>query len=832
MTRSRAPLLTWVIAFALSAAAGAQPSPPIYRVFSEFGHGGCAANPEFDVSGDTPVQAGSGSLGCVSGFGEVASAAGPGILVSSVDVNQTGFGTGTHMETQAEFTVPFMLLSDTDTTASIALNLVLTGEIVTNTTNLATHSWTVLVTASLDGGTFAMGAQRATGSSGFAVPFPDGVPHAFNTNGVLVTTNTPHTLRLALTVSAGVSEFGGHVSLADTTLTLATAGPVFILPDGVTVADIPALNVVGNRWIDPSLPPDVVIDANTSQATLDGLLDVPGSVVVDNATGRTTLDLPNLTSVGCDLRITRNPDLMSFTAPALDEIGCNFTVSDNPALEDVTADIGNGVGGSVAIDGNDAAAEVVLNSGGGIGGDITVGDNSAATNIDLSAGGGIGGSVTVSDNSAAQNIALNMTGGIGGDVTVRDNTRASAIDLRVGQSIGGSVTITDNDGASTIDLRVGQSIAGDVNFSNNGEADINVDTPHIGGDATISTRGSAVSATTGDGTTAVTLANGPATMTVMVPAGTFTSGVRFSIESLGAEPASGGLDSQSNPVAVAPLTAYQFSFAIPTLNQAATLTFDIDVAALGAGATTFLDALGSNRATLGVKGDAPGSVYQTFAVCSGDQLPSAGGCVAIQRLDAAGQPLPAGDPSVPATVRFTGATGHFSTFAVVLVTPIDSTPPALNLPAPIVVDAISPGGASVTYAVTATDGQGGPVTIACVPPSGSMFPAGTTQVACTATDASGNQSTGGFSVTVRGAADLIVDLIELVRGSQLPALQETRLVAFLQTALGNPRNVGRTCDALRLFVLLVQAQSGRSIPAARATALIGAATRIRAVLGC
>ena len=39
-----------------------------------------------------------------------------------------------------------------------------------------------------------------------------------------------------------------------------------------------------------------------------------------------------------------------------------------------------------------------------------------------------------------------------------------------------------------------------------------------------------------------------------------------------------------------------------------------------------------------------------------------------------------------------------------------------------------------------------------MPPSGSLFPRGTTLVDCTATDASGNQSTGQFPVTVRAKA--------------------------------------------------------------------------------
>ena len=46
----------------------------------------------------------------------------------------------------------------------------------------------------------------------------------------------------------------------------------------------------------------------------------------------------------------------------------------------------------------------------------------------------------------------------------------------------------------------------------------------------------------------------------------------------------------------------------------------------------------------------------------------------------------------------------------------------------------------------ATDNCPG-VTVACVPPSGTPFPVGTTTVTCTATDASGNTATCSFTVT-------------------------------------------------------------------------------------
>jgi uncharacterized repeat protein (TIGR01451 family) len=123
----------------------------------------------------------------------------------------------------------------------------------------------------------------------------------------------------------------------------------------------------------------------------------------------------------------------------------------------------------------------------------------------------------------------------------------------------------------------------------------------------------------------------------------------------------------------------------------------------------------------------------------------------VVRLDANGNVIPDGDLTVPTTVRFTGVTGHFSTFAVVIVSPIlDTTPPVIsNVPAPIVAEATSAAGAVVTYALpTALDDRDGPVPVNCALASGNTFPLGTTTVTCGATDAAGNSSSSSFTVTV------------------------------------------------------------------------------------
>ncbi len=67
----------------------------------------------------------------------------------------------------------------------------------------------------------------------------------------------------------------------------------------------------------------------------------------------------------------------------------------------------------------------------------------------------------------------------------------------------------------------------------------------------------------------------------------------------------------------------------------------------------------------------------------------------------------------------------------------------------LAVDSTSADGRTVDYPPSLiTDSQDPSPTVSCTPPSGSMFPIGSTTVTCTATDANGNTSTGTFDVVV------------------------------------------------------------------------------------
>ena len=78
----------------------------------------------------------------------------------------------------------------------------------------------------------------------------------------------------------------------------------------------------------------------------------------------------------------------------------------------------------------------------------------------------------------------------------------------------------------------------------------------------------------------------------------------------------------------------------------------------------------------------------------------------------------------------------------------DSVAPTLSIPSNISAEATGPLGAVVIYSVSATDDLDPQPTVNCAPSSGSLFALNQTIVHCTATDVTGNTSTGSFDVNV------------------------------------------------------------------------------------
>jgi hypothetical protein len=136
----------------------------------------------------------------------------------------------------------------------------------------------------------------------------------------------------------------------------------------------------------------------------------------------------------------------------------------------------------------------------------------------------------------------------------------------------------------------------------------------------------------------------------------------------------------------------------------------------------------------------PGGAVVTFTPTATD----AGGPVTLSCTPPSGSTFPLGSTTVNCTA--TDAAGNTSSGTLV-VTVVDTTPPVLTVPADFTVDATGPSGAVVFYTASATDASG-PVGVICSPPSGGTFASGNTTVNCSATDASGNTSSGSFVVTV------------------------------------------------------------------------------------
>jgi Tol biopolymer transport system component len=168
-------------------------------------------------------------------------------------------------------------------------------------------------------------------------------------------------------------------------------------------------------------------------------------------------------------------------------------------------------------------------------------------------------------------------------------------------------------------------------------------------------------------------------------------------------------------------------------------------------------------AELTVEATGPTGATVTFSVSATDDADPA---PTVSCAPASGSTFPLGGTTVTCTA--TDASGNQSTgsFAVRVV---DTLAPMLSLPADLTIEATAPGGAAVTYSVSATDLVDAAPTVTCAPASGSVFPVGETTVTCTATDDAGNTATGSFVVRVVVPGDTTLPVLSLPAGLTVEA---------------------------------------------------------------
>ncbi|MBI4934383.1 MAG: HYR domain-containing protein [Actinobacteria bacterium] len=112
---------------------------------------------------------------------------------------------------------------------------------------------------------------------------------------------------------------------------------------------------------------------------------------------------------------------------------------------------------------------------------------------------------------------------------------------------------------------------------------------------------------------------------------------------------------------------------------------------------------------------------------------------------ASGTTFAIGTTTVLCTAADTAGNSNLTSFDITVV---DTTAPALTVPADFTAEATGPGGAIVGYTATATDAVAGTVAPQCSPVAGSGFPLGSTTVTCTASDGTNTSAPQTFVVTV------------------------------------------------------------------------------------
>ncbi|HBP20086.1 MAG TPA: hypothetical protein DEA08_20140, partial [Planctomycetes bacterium] len=150
-----------------------------------------------------------------------------------------------------------------------------------------------------------------------------------------------------------------------------------------------------------------------------------------------------------------------------------------------------------------------------------------------------------------------------------------------------------------------------------------------------------------------------------------------------------------------------------------------------------------------------GTPVDYFVLVSDDLGPG----VSVSYSHPSGSELPLGLTTVTCTATDPSGNSSQLSFEVRVV---DTTPPVLAQQPDLQVETDDPIGALVSFAPTASDICDSEVEVECSPPSGSLFPPGSTTVTCTAVDDSGNTATTTFEVQVDFRSDNLAPQLAVV----------------------------------------------------------------------
>ncbi len=182
------------------------------------------------------------------------------------------------------------------------------------------------------------------------------------------------------------------------------------------------------------------------------------------------------------------------------------------------------------------------------------------------------------------------------------------------------------------------------------------------------------------------------------------------------------------------------------------------------------------------------------------------GSVAVSGSPASGSVFPLGSSSVALSASDAAGNASAGSFSVTVV---DTTAPALTVPASQTLEATSAAGAVATFAASATDAVG-VTSLTTSAASGSTFPLGSTTVNVAASDAAGNTSAGSFSVTV---VDTTAPALTVPASQTLEATSAAGAVATFAAS---------ATDAVGVTSLTTSAASGSTFPLGSTTVSVAA----------
>jgi hypothetical protein len=173
---------------------------------------------------------------------------GPGLLGGIINNTNPQHGSS-GSSAVASFATDMVLHSATNDPVPVSVNLLLGGDILSPVSGYG-------FTLSLNLGVFGNGETDVTDGAiwrtggNISIPLPTGTPVLVRSGTAMITPNVPFVFSMALDLSAAMLDPGFMSLDYGHTLSFATSGPVFNLPNGVTV-DIDDVNVTNNHWTDP-----------------------------------------------------------------------------------------------------------------------------------------------------------------------------------------------------------------------------------------------------------------------------------------------------------------------------------------------------------------------------------------------------------------------------------------------------------------------------------------------------------------------------------------------------------------------------------------------------